>query len=99
MSIEDLLEKGLQAFDQGDFKAAEILYQQALEGEKTAEVWLLLAEAQIENGSYGKAHKSLSAGLLLEADNVDLLYSLGDLYLEEENYDLAVETYKKIIES
>ncbi len=98
MSIDDLLEKGMRAQDQGELKTAQQLYQQVLEQQKSAEVWLLLAEVQIESGAYAKAHKSLSAGLQLEPENIDLLFSLGDLYLEEENLDKAIATYQTIID-
>ncbi|MFK5926069.1 MAG: tetratricopeptide repeat protein, partial [Desulfuromusa sp.] len=98
MSVEDLLESGMRAQDQGDLKTALQLFQQALEQQESAEIWLLLADAQVEKGSFAKAHKSLSAGLKLAPGDIDLLFSRGDLYLEEANHRKAIATYQQIID-
>ena len=98
MSVEDLLDSGERAQQQGDLKAAMNFFEQALQLQKSAEGWLLLADAQIENGSFAKAHKSLQAGLALAADDLDLLFTLGDLYLEEGKHEQAIATYQKIID-
>ncbi|MCF6267287.1 MAG: tetratricopeptide repeat protein [Desulfuromusa sp.] len=97
MTVDSLIEEGLRALEEGETKAAVRYFQQAVEKDESAEAWLLLAEAQIVAGSFAKAHKSLSAGLKLETDNIDLLFSLGDLYLEEEKNDKAIATYQQII--
>ena len=88
----------MRAQDQGDLKSALQCFQQVLDQQESAEVWLLLAEAQIESGSFAKAHKSLNAGLKLVPGDIDLLFSLGDLYLEEENNGKAIVIYQQIIE-
>ena len=98
MSIENLLETGVRAQEQGDLKSALHCFEQALQSQPTAEIWLLLAEVQIENGSFAKAHKSLGAGLDLAPDDLDLLFALGDLFLEEGKHSQAIETYQKIID-
>ena len=98
MSVEDLLDAGSRAQEQGDLKSAQNYFEQALVQQKTASTWLLLAEAQIENGSFAKAHKSLMAGLELAPDDVELLFALGDLYLEEARNDQAITTYQRIID-
>ncbi len=98
MSVEDILESGLRAQDQGDLKSALRFFQQGLDQQQSAENWLLLADAQIENGSFAKAHKSISAGLKLESGNSDLLFTLGDLYLEEGKNDKAIMVYQQIID-
>ena len=98
MTVEDLLDSGVRAQEQGDLKSALHYFEQALQSQQTAEVWLLLAEVQIENGSFAKAHKSLRAGLDLVSDDLDLLFALGDLFLEEGKHGQAIEIYQKIID-
>jgi tetratricopeptide (TPR) repeat protein len=98
MSVEELLNSGIRAQEQGDLKTALHNFEQVLQSQPSAENWLLLADVQIENGSFVKAHKSLRAGLELAADDLDLLFALGDLYLEDERYGEAIETYQKIID-
>lgn len=97
MSIDDLLEKGSSAFESGDFIAAIQFYQKALEQQKSAEIWGFLAEAQVENGAFTNAYKSLRAGLELEPENIELLFVLGDLYLEDEKPVAAIDIYQKIV--
>lgn len=94
----DVLEKGRRALDEGDLKAALQYFQEELNQRPSAEVWGLLAEAQVESGMSRKAHQSLSAGLKLDPDAEDLLYLLGDLLLEENRYEEAVATYQRIID-
>jgi tetratricopeptide (TPR) repeat protein len=98
MSIENLLETGVRAQEQGDLKSALHCFEQALQFQSTADIWLLLAEVQIENGSFAKAHKSLEAGLTRASADLDLLFALGDLFLEEGKHSQAMETYQKIID-
>lgn len=98
MSVEDLLDSGVRAHEQGDLKSALHYFEQALQSQQTAEIWVLLAEVQIESGSFTKAHKSLRAGLDLAADDLDLLFALGDLYLEQGKHDKAMAIYQKIID-
>ncbi len=97
MSVENLLEIGQRALEEGNLESATQSFRQILKQQESAEVWQLLAEAQIESGSFAQAHKSLAAGLKLEAGNIDLLFSLGDLYLEEGNTSKAIAIYQQII--
>ena len=98
MDIEDLLEQGGRALDNGDYRAANDFLSKAVALQPSAEAWHLLAEAQIGEGQLKQAYKSLSAGLTLAEDDIDLLFSLGDLYLEENRNAEALTTYQKIID-
>ena len=97
MSFNELLDKGRVALEEGDGKAALQVLQQALKLQQSAEAWHLLAEAELEEGLLGRARKSLAKGLELEPDNIELLYSLGDLCLEEEQGDEALRAFERII--
>ncbi len=97
MSVEEQLEAGVRAHEQGDLSAAQQFFKKAIALQETAEGWSLLADVQVEAGAFAKAHKSITAGLKIEVDNIDLLFTLGDLHLEEENNDKAIESYQQII--
>jgi len=97
MTVDELLDEGLKAQEQGEVATALSFFQKALYSEKSADIYALVADAQIEAGSFAKAHKSLTAGLKLEPDNIDLLFTLADLYLEEGDGQKAADVYLKII--
>lgn len=98
MSADDLLDRGSRALDEGDIKSALQCFQQAVELQDSIDGRILLAEAQIENGSFSKAHENIAAGLTLDSENIDLLFILGDLYLEENRNAEAISTYQQIID-
>lgn len=97
MSFDQLLDKGRTALEEGDGTTALQSLQQAVKLQQTAEAWQLLAEAEMEEGLLGKARKSLDRGLTLEPENIELLYLLGDLCLEEEKTIEALGVFERII--
>ncbi len=98
MELDDLIDQGIRNLEEGNAKAAEKLFAQAAGTEKSLQTLTLLAEAQIELGMLKKAHDNLSLALDIDAEDLDLLYLLGDLYLEENRNAEAIATYQKIID-
>lgn len=98
MSFDDLLDKAQRALEEDDSCTALPLLQEALKLQQTPEAWLLLAEAQLDENQLAQAKKSLTAGLKLNSEHIDLLYFSADLSLEEEKVNAALQTYARIIE-
>jgi len=98
MSFDDLMEQGRRALEEDDSQKALSLLEEAISLQQTAEAYLLLAEAQLEENRLAKAKKCVAAGLQLEAENIELLYLSADISLEEENTELALQRYQQIIE-
>ncbi|MBE9486779.1 MAG: tetratricopeptide repeat protein, partial [Chloroflexi bacterium] len=97
MSFDELIAKGRRALEEDDSRSALQTLQEAIKLGETAEAWQLLAEAQLEENQLAQAKRSLTSGLKIDADNIDLLYLSADLSLEEEQIDAALQTYEKII--
>ncbi len=96
MSFTELLEKGRRCLDDGDDQQALQALQQAVKLEQSAEAWQLLAEAELNLGQIGKAEKSISNGLKLESNRIELLYMQGDLFAEQGKGEAAIKIFNQI---
>lgn len=64
-----------------------------------AQVLLLIAQAAIESGDTTKAIRYMEEYLKNDPDNLDMLVSLGQLYVMAEDYESAANTYGRAMES
>lgn len=75
-----LLEGGVQALFAGDHLKAETTAKHLLAGNpRSVEALILLARAQMAQGSYAPAFKSLRKALGYSPDNIEALYFMGKL--------------------
>jgi Flp pilus assembly protein TadD len=75
--VEHVISRADQALAEGDFLAAEILYQQALSRQPSAEVWYRLGIAQLRGGSTGEAMWAFRQALDLNPDHPRALERVG----------------------
>ena len=61
------------------------------------EIYSMKAVIAIEEKNYIEAEKILKDGLLIDSNNFDLIYNLGYLYENINEYELSLEYYKKAI--
>ncbi|HEY6542919.1 MAG TPA: tetratricopeptide repeat protein [Ktedonobacteraceae bacterium] len=87
------------AMEQGRAKEALEHYQRVVELEPDfASSWNDLAQAYKKLDNFEEADASLRRALALEPDNEDLIWNLGELYLDEQRYDDAIQIFEDAVE-
>ena len=79
-------------------EAASLCGQLIRENPDRAEFWLLQANAYIGLGQTLKAAQNFELVDRLNQSSVDSLNMLGDIYINEELYDIAVDAYMRAVE-
>ena len=77
--------------------AAQIYHQITEEYPNHAPAWVYLAELYIARGQYRAARDVLNGGLIECAGDVRLNLTLGNVYLEEGDFDRAVACYRAVL--
>jgi len=87
-------------FQQGRFADAVALCKSLIEAEPDrSDLWLLQANAYIGLGQPMRAAENFELVDRLGASTVDSLTMLGDIYVNEEHFDLAVDAYVRATET
>lgn len=97
--LEDLMKKGREALEIGEFAEAARAFRQAVHAAPgSAEAHELLAEALVEGGQLRDGIEMYCRARELDPDNVDLLFALGDAYFEVGQAEQALQTYQAIVD-
>lgn len=98
-AIQSLLEQGQQARRRGAYEEALRLYRQALDrAQDYAPTHVALAELYYAMGDLERSIAELEQAAALAPDNPFIFSQLGQLYLQEEDYDGAVRALQRASE-
>ncbi|MCO4781187.1 MAG: tetratricopeptide repeat protein [Candidatus Cloacimonetes bacterium] len=96
--IQETLEKGLFAHQQGDLKKAETLYRKVLKIDpKNADALNLNGIIYASTGRFKKAEKSFKKAISFFPKNVDYRYSLFNLYKDHSHFDSAIHVLLELL--
>ncbi len=96
--LDLLLWRAADLHRQGKWLYAAQIYRQINEEYPDhAPAWVYLAELYISRGQYRAARDVLKNGLIECADDIRLNLTLGNVYLEEGDFDRAVACYRTVL--
>ena len=96
LSVKDLVQKGRDSFDRGEYKKASVLFNEAIEGDaKCVDAYFYLANIFHIKGDIGKAIKAFRRVLDLDPTHTDASISLSVLYNDIGHYEDAKKIFEK----
>lgn len=93
--VKDYLTRGATLMGEGNFEQAKEMFLKANEEEETLQGCIDLGNACASLGEYDNAIEAFSKALILEPDNGEVLFDLGNVYLLQENIKKSIEYYNK----
>lgn len=95
-NISTLLKKGIECFENGDFRGSEHIFTEIVESdERSSEAFFYLANIFHRRGEIGKAIKGFKKVLEINPNHTDASIALSVLYNDIGQYDEAKKIFEK----
>lgn len=91
--------QGMVLMGTGNYKDAQRMFKKALEIEECADLWIDLGNAYASNAEYNEAINAFSNALSYEAENAEILFDIGSVYLLQERLKKCIEYYNRAEEA
>lgn len=91
--------QGMALMGTGNYKDAQRMFKKALEIEECADLWIDLGNAYASNAEYNEAINAFSNALSYEAENAEILFDIGSVYLLQERLKKCIEYYNRAEEA
>ena len=91
--------QGMLLMGTGNYKDAQRMFKKALEIEECADLWIDLGNAYASNAEYNEAINAFSNALSYEAENAEILFDIGSVYLLQERLKKCIEYYNRAEEA
>ena len=100
LSSEQLIDTGIESYNNGEYSDAENFFQSAIsKDDSKADYYIYLGMAQIECKEYGEAMDSLNKALSLNSSDAGVYRYLGiACYMQNGACDEAIEYFTKAVE-
>jgi tetratricopeptide (TPR) repeat protein len=99
--VRSYIEKGNVFYAQGEFRNAAVTFKHAAQlNPNSFDAWYNFASALYKSEKYILASDAYQRALLLTTDSIlryKTLHNLGNSYVKNEDFDEAIETYKKAL--
>lgn len=91
--------QGMVLMGTGNYRDAQRMFKKALEIEECADLWIDLGNAYASNAEYNEAINAFSNALSYEAENAEILFDIGSVYLLQERLKKCIEYYNRAEEA
>jgi tetratricopeptide (TPR) repeat protein len=95
---EPYYELGKIYFEQGNYNQAIAMLNEATKWSNDVELYRLRANAYRMEGDYDRAIADLNQVIRLDPDSDVSYYTLGSIYVEQDNPEKAIDNFNKVIE-